>query len=100
MARTDRRPNTDDHADSGLSPMWINEIDNKLFKLNLNWLFSEVEFSESGGIDGGVGERVDAHDGDVLEVEQAVQTQDEDEDGNDHYRHKAGTKKRFGVKGG
>lgn len=58
----------------------------------------EVEFSKSRRIDGGVGGGVIANDGDVLEVEQTVETQDEDEDGNDHHRHEAGTKNPFGAK--
>ena len=60
----------------------------------------KVEASECGHIDGCVGGGVDANDGDVLEVEQTVQTQDEDEDGSDHQRHGAGTEKPLGVKRG
>ena len=60
----------------------------------------KVEASKSGHIDGCVGGGVDANDGDVLEVEQTVQTHNEDEDGNDHQRHGAGTVKPFGVKRG
>ena len=60
----------------------------------------EVEVSKSGHIDGGVGDGVVDGDDDELEVEEAVQTQDKDEDGNDHYRHGAGTEKPFGVKRG